>query len=225
MSSLGRLLVVLAAVCASVIGRRHLTPAEKAWMQKHNPMELKSIDEQFEINTKRMTEFRANLEGVVFSGVFTDNSVLQRQPFYASLYGAADTPNTAITLTMTDDNTQKTTKYNTKSMDNGDWKVTLSETFQNGGDYTFMVECDGCKVQSSDRITNVTFGDVIFCAGQVSNSFICSLQCAISIYDIFRATCNWNYTTHFPKTTLMRTLHKWASIPIFASLLLLMAIK
>ena len=145
-----------------------LTPEQRRWKEEHNPMELLNITEQYRINAERIRKFRATAQGALFSGVFTDNAVLQREPYHASLYGIADTPNTPITLSMVDEDTKKITKYNANSMKNGDWKITLPLTYQNGGNYTFTVSCAGCKAPNmTTTITNVTFGDIYFCAGQV----------------------------------------------------------
>ena len=130
--------------------------------------DLLAITSQRDINDKILARFRADTEGVLFSGVFTDNAVLQREPYQASLYGIADTAYTMITLEMIDEDTNNITKYTTTSMYNGDWKVTLPSTYPNGGNYTFTVSCANCSYpDSTDTIVNVTFGDIIFCAGQV----------------------------------------------------------
>ena len=145
-----------------------MSPQERRWKEVHNPMELLNITEQYRLNAKRIANFRASVQGALFSGVFTDNSVLQREPYKAALYGVVDKPNTAVTLTMTDEDTKKITKYNANSMKNGDWKITLPNTYPNGGNFTFTVSCAGCYNTSvSTTITNITFGDVYFCAGQV----------------------------------------------------------
>ena len=144
-----------------------MSPEALKWKMDHRPMELLNITEQLRINSKRIKDFRANLQGVVFSGVFTDNTVLQREPYHASLYGAADTPNTPITLNMIDQSTNKITKYNANSMKNGDWRITLPLTYKNGGNYTFVASCAGCKGNLSSTIVNVTFGDIFYCSGQV----------------------------------------------------------
>ena len=149
-----------------------MTPEQKQWKAEHDPMELLNITEQYIVNAKRIQNFRASVQGVLFSGVFSDNAVLQREPYHAALYGIADTPNTPITLNMIDQSTNKITKYNTNSMKNGDWKITLPLTYKNGGNFTFVASCAGCNGNFSDRIVNVTFGDVFYCAGQVKLIFI-----------------------------------------------------
>ncbi len=57
-------------------------------------MELLQVSEQMGINAAKLKQFRASITGVIFSGVLADYYVLQRAPAFASLYGAADTPNT-----------------------------------------------------------------------------------------------------------------------------------
>ena len=145
-----------------------MTPEQRRWKEEHNPMELLNYTEQYRINAKRMANFRASIQGALFSGVFTDNGVLQRAPYKSSLYGVVDKPNTLVTLTMINEDTKKINKYNANSMANGDWKITLPNTYPNGGNFSFMVSCAGCNSPNmTTTITNVTFGDVYFCAGQV----------------------------------------------------------
>eukprot|EP01084_Bolivina_argentea_P064382 117422_1 len=152
------------------------------YLSKHHPMELLSVSEQMAINAAKYNKFRASITGVMFSGVFTDYTVLQREPVLSSLYGTSDTPNTQIILSMTDESNSKTATYNTQSMTNGDWKITLPNSYPNGGNYTFTVTCPKCKSNINDTISNVVFGDVFFCAGQ-SN-----MQCEIHF------TFSQNYT-------------------------------
>eukprot|EP01084_Bolivina_argentea_P298722 514827_1 len=108
--------------------------------------------------------FRANVTGVQFSGVFSDNSILQRGPQLASVYGISDTSNTKITLSISGNNYNKV--LSTQSDRNGEWKITLTEAMSAGGNYNFNVKCDGCKSKTDDTINNIKFGDVFYCSGQ-----------------------------------------------------------
>ena len=173
-------LVTLLSIFVFANGYRieDMTPEQRAWKQEHNPLELLTIAEQLEYNAKRMANFRATIQGALFSGVFTDNAVLQREPYKSSLYGAVDTPNTPVTLTMINEDTKKINKYNANSMENGDWKITLPNTYPNGGNFSFTVSCAGCQSPNmTTTITNITFGDVYLCAGQVSFSLFATIPC------------------------------------------------
>ena len=116
-------------------------------------------------NLKRDTPY-----GVYFSGSFTNNVVLQREPHIAAIYGGSNSPITEIMLTMIDETTHEATDYSIITMDNGDWKLLLPRTYPNGGNFTFNVSCSQCfnatsKPHTFDVIYNVTFGDVYYCAG------------------------------------------------------------
>merc|ERR1719295_366975 len=116
-----------------------------------------------------LTAFRKELEGVVFSGVFSDNTVLQREPYHSALFGASDTPHTAISLTVSGQQLEgRSYSDSVQSMtdSNGDWKVVLRDAMPNGGNYSVTVQCPRCGGNGSDSLHNVTFGDVYYCSGQ-----------------------------------------------------------
>ena len=117
-----------------------------------------------------MYNFTRDIYGIMFSGIFTHNMVLQREPYYASVYGTCDTPNTTIILDVFQDSQpfNEIITYSTISMDNGDWKILFNQTYPNGGNYTLSVFCDECGNNDTnmDILYNVTFGDIFFCSGQ-----------------------------------------------------------
>ena len=107
--------------------------------------------------------------GIVFSGVFTNNIILQREPYYSSIYGTCDTSNTSIILYLQSNDNDNMDIYSTISMINGDWKILLNKTYKNGGNYTITVicnECNGTMIDNQKSLYNVTFGDIYFCSGQ-----------------------------------------------------------
>eukprot|EP01083_Nonionella_stella_P223706 796974_1 len=107
------------------------------------------------------------MTGAQFSGVFGNNSVLQREPYLASLYGTCDSPNVAIIVTIKQVDGSFSDKLTTTSMPNNDFKVLLNKAMPNGGNYTISLECDKCQDPNNMGILyNVTFGDVYYCAGQ-----------------------------------------------------------
>eukprot|EP01084_Bolivina_argentea_P160656 279725_1 len=118
-------------------------------------------------------DFRENLQGIAYSGVFSNNAVLQREPNHAAIYGICDA-NVSIKLTLINeqelsDTTNKNAKdiFTTISMDNGDWKIIFPKTYENGGNYTVLVQCNECIGNPKNAtLYNITFGDVYFCAGQ-----------------------------------------------------------
>eukprot|EP01083_Nonionella_stella_P247384 857769_1 len=115
-----------------------------------------------------MNAFVDNKPGVMFSGVFTKYSVLQREPHLAALYGTCDTTNTSITLHIHNTINQHTEHHSTTSnTHNGDWKILLPQTYPNGGNYVITVQCNHCQgTPKRASIYNITFGDVYFCSGQ-----------------------------------------------------------
>ena len=147
-------------------GEAFLNDQYDAWNKKYNSFKVLSQDERRQQSDEIISTFRNELEGIKFSGVFSNYTVLQRAPYLAALYGASDTPNTNIVLHFEDENGILVT-YDGMTGDNGDWKVLLPTTYGNGGDYTVSVHCAACggDSDSTDRIYHVTFGDVYYCAG------------------------------------------------------------
>ena len=118
---------------------------------------------------KLIKDFRDNIEGVTFSGVFGNNTILQRSPFISAVYGLSDKSNTKITLTITGTDASGNAYNNvlsTNSDDSGDWKILMDKAMPYGGNYTFNVKCNECNNPSiDDTLYNVTFGDVYYCSG------------------------------------------------------------
>ena len=144
-----------------------LTQEYDAYNEQNHRYKLLDKYEQRRVSDEFVHKIRASLQGAVFSGVFSNNSVLQREPYVSAVYGAADTANVGVSLTIKqmDGDYQDTLSANTDA--NGDWKVLLQDTRPNGGNYTLTVECGKCaSPQAVSVLYNVTFGDVYYCSGQ-----------------------------------------------------------
>lgn len=122
--------------------------------------------------------------GTFFSGVFSDNVVLQRLPARSAVYGVVigASLSTSVTITVSDRSSaikRKASYSRAASFVNVDatsstaagglyatWKAFLSPTSP-GGNYSISVSCEEC-VNSTMKSTlyNVTFGDIWFCSGQ-----------------------------------------------------------
>ena len=129
--------------------------------------------------------------GATFSGVFSSNAVLQREPYYATLYGTSDTPNADITfiIKQEDGNYQQTLKTKSNSKTN-DWKIKLNKEMPNGGNYTLSVQCTTCKVNNTiiNYLYNITFGDVFFCSGQ--SNMLVSMHYSFNRNNTYKAISN-----------------------------------
>ena len=122
-----------------------LDSASLEYYRTHQPFRLRTNSQNIIISDQETQSLRAATHyAVFFSGSFTDNTVLQREPHTSALYGGCSVPNTAIALTMTDETTSKTTNFTLSTMANGDWTLLLPQTFPNGGNYTFNVSCPQC---------------------------------------------------------------------------------
>eukprot|EP01084_Bolivina_argentea_P161041 280361_1 len=79
-----------------------------------NSERIKRTTEDLTIGNTFWKNFRANFQGVGFSGVFTDNTILQRGPELSSVYGLADSANKQVSVTLTnmDNNNVETFKTN-----------------------------------------------------------------------------------------------------------------
>eukprot|EP01084_Bolivina_argentea_P185035 319107_1 len=153
--------------------QRHTTPWVKQYyehfFEEVNDTERQDVIEMDEI----ISNFYSTKSGVMFSGIFTNNSVLQREPQYANLYGTCDTPNTEIILIIKNESSlhlpyeNNIETYSTISMNNGDWKIILPNTYKNGGNFTLTVDCELCiSLPKTCTIYNITFGDIYLCLGQ-----------------------------------------------------------
>lgn len=123
-----------------------------------------------------------DLTKVLFSGVFSDHVVLQRDsgggdgdgggaaPRKASLYGTASVGGTVTVKGTNADGWEYTSPpvHVTSSADpavHGTWKVFLPPRPAGLG-YTFEASCEGCTNATSVSLSDVGFGDVWLCSGQ-----------------------------------------------------------
>jgi hypothetical protein len=114
----------------------------------------------------------ANLtSGTYFSAVFSDHAVLQRAPEASAVYGlvVGVTASTKVTVSITDGG--QTHDVDATVWGPGPvpasayWKALL-EPHEGGGSVVLTVACASCANTTTSTITNVTFGDVLFCSGQ-----------------------------------------------------------
>jgi len=112
--------------------------------------------------------------GLCFASGISSGAVLQQAPARAALYGsvpAGTAPGSAVTVSLnaTDGSYSKT--FSAAAAADGTWKVLL-DARPGGGDYRARADCAACAGgaggQRSNTITDLTFGDVIFCSGQSS---------------------------------------------------------
>ena len=137
------------------------------WKLENYPMQLLSQSERRDRSDKLISNFRATISGVKLSGVFSNNTVLQREPNIAALYGTSDSSNVEIIVNIMQIDGNFKDTLNTISMNNNDWKVLLNSAMPNGGNYTISVSCPKCVSPNDiDIIYNITFGDVFYCSGQ-----------------------------------------------------------
>ena len=106
-----------------------------------------------------------------------DHMVLQRAPAQAAVYGVVGSTSAAagnaITVTVSGGAAPYTVPA-TVSADGSSWKVLLRPT-PAGGSFTVRVACTaGCS--GSAAISDITFGDVWFCSGQVRTSLAVALR-------------------------------------------------
>ena len=99
----------------------------------------------------------------VFSTVFSDFAVLQRQPYHAAVYGLA-VSGASVTVTvdppLDGEDGKKSNKFTATVFEDGSWKTLLPPT-RAGGDYTVSVACTaGCASSNSSTLNHVTFGDI-----------------------------------------------------------------
>eukprot|EP01084_Bolivina_argentea_P257933 434646_1 len=140
------------------------------YYQQYEPARLRTSYENMIIDSTYLETYRADMYGVEFAQPFTNNTVLQREPQRAAVYGLSSKPNVQITLILRNEKSGESVTHTTTSMHNGDWKILLPQTYTNGGNYTLTVQCQACSTQkqpiTSQKIYNVTFGDVYYCSGQ-----------------------------------------------------------
>lgn len=103
-----------------------------------------------------------------FASGLSTGAVLQRAPSRAALYGsvhANSNPGTPVVVTLTSTDGTFTKNYTGVVASDLTWKVIL-DPMQTGGNYTATATCVSCTGGKTSRITDLTFGDVIFCSGQ-----------------------------------------------------------
>mmetsp|Transcript_7340 Transcript_7340/g.21688 ORF Transcript_7340/g.21688 Transcript_7340/m.21688 type:complete len:747 (+) Transcript_7340:499-2739(+) len=120
-----------------------------------------------------LSPFDTSTAGTFFSGAFTNNTVLQRSPQIAAVYGYTVGCGGASKCVITVDITevaQTTPPYQVAAAvtdvpgrNYSRWKAMLKPTAA-GGNYTVTVS--GAHGGVLSRIHSVTFGDVFFCSGQ-----------------------------------------------------------
>eukprot|EP01084_Bolivina_argentea_P264623 448294_1 len=152
-----------------------------------------------------MHTFTETKSGILFSGVFTNNAVLQREPHYSSIYGTCDTSNTTIMLSIKNEDNQTFANHSTTSQSTGDWKISLPQTYPNGGNYTLTVYCNQCiSYPNYTTIYNITFGDIYLCSGQSNMN--------LEMHFTFNANNTYNNITQLGKYSNIRffTKRPWA---------------
>ena len=124
------------------------------------------------------TALRCASAGLSFSGIFTDNAVLQRAPQLASLYGCAGNASAVAGATVLlalqgveggdGGGAPVNLTLPTVVAGDGSWKVTLPRAFATGGNFSASISCAACPAGSPwwQTISNVVFGDVFVCSGQ-----------------------------------------------------------
>ena len=108
-----------------------------------------------------------------FAGPINDGVVLQRAPAHAAVLGSvppASPANAPMTLTFAGTDGAGAAYNKTfafAAMADSTWKLVLPDAFEQGGNFTIIVQCPTCAggVTSIWR-TNATFGDVWVCSGQ-----------------------------------------------------------
>lgn len=98
-----------------------------------------------------------------FSPLFTNDMVLQREPKVARVFGAVESGNTDVSVTLTGPNSYS--KVFAGSIDGSIWSVDLEALPSSFGPYTVTVTSTG-GTNPSIAITGVKFGDVYLCSGQ-----------------------------------------------------------
>ena len=108
-------------------------------------------------------------QDVCFAGGLSSGAVLQRAPAQAALYGSVPSGSANAVVTLIFGTVDGTSSKNYTSAVAADltWKVLLDPQ-PAGGNYSARVLCTtGCShPKRESTITDLTYGDVVFCAGQ-----------------------------------------------------------
>lgn len=120
------------------------------------------------VHAKVAPSLSCSSKGVCFASGISTGAVLQRAPEKSALYGSiTGTPGAKVTLLLSSVDGTYRKVYNTTAAADLTWKV-LCDPMPTGGNFTATVSCtSGCTGRTSKTITDLTFGDVVFCAGQV----------------------------------------------------------
>ena len=120
------------------------------------------------------TALRCASAGLSFSGIFTDNAILQRAPQLASLYGCAGNASSVAGATVllalegTEGGGGAAVNMSLPATvtSDGSWKIVLPRAFATGGNFSATISCAACQPGSPwwETIENVTFGDIFVCA-------------------------------------------------------------
>jgi len=93
--------------------------------------------------------------------------VLQQSPAKAAVYGTVEAGGTGVTITVAGGSASGMASYTVPAtLKSGEWKALLKPAAA-GGSYTITAKCTGCKNATDAVLTDVTFGDVWYCGGQV----------------------------------------------------------
>ena len=139
-----------------------------------------------------LAKFPTNAKGVFFSGAFTDHVVLQRDEkaaVYGVVVGAAASATVSVEMTGSTDAGEPLGRAGpiAATVDPSTiakfgyarWKAELPVQ-KAGGNYTIVASSPGTN---SSTITDVTFGDVWFCSGQVGGlAAWCLIKCCAHLH-------------------------------------------
>ena len=110
-------------------------------------------------------------QGIYFSGFFTDHTVLQRgSKARAAVYGAISGTASSVSIKVSEEGS---TSYNVaaqiihRGVGNLTWKALLHPHASYGGNVSVTASCSGCSGNTTATISDLTYGDVWFCSGQV----------------------------------------------------------
>lgn len=137
------------------------------------------LQSKYDPTAGTLPPFPNDTAGTFFSGVFSDHTVLQREPAKAVVFGVlfGAQSSTTVTVTVVDVvPANGATMYSVQAdvmlsdiqMPSGryaKWKAYLKPT-PAGGNFTISVSCASCTNTTVTTINDVTFGDVWFCSGQ-----------------------------------------------------------
>ena len=107
-------------------------------------------------------------DGLCFSSGLSTGGVLQRAPARAALYGSAHQSSpvgAAVVVTLRAADGSPAANATGAVAADRTWRALLPP-MPTGGNYSVTADCAACTGQRTAVISDLTFGDVIFCAGQ-----------------------------------------------------------